>query len=104
MANHITQNSTIAETNSMMPERRSATNVIPIGASHPASCTVWMPSMSATRIIDAAMTASTRNVKNAMLRCSTRCFPAKRISAAASAGMSTGSGMMYGMYGISQST
>ena len=77
---------------------------MPIGASQPPICSVWMPAISATRIIDAAITASTRKVKNAILRCSVRLLPASRISAAASAGNSTGSGMRYGITGSRKST
>ena len=86
MANHITHSSTMAETNSMMPDNRSATNVMPMGASQPPIWSVWMPEMSATKIIDAATTARTKKVIEAMLRCSPRRPPANKISPAASAG------------------
>ena len=90
------------ETNSMMELNRSATMVMPTGASQPPICTVWMPWVSATMISTAAITVSAARVPKAMKRC--RFTPRNSmISPAANAGRMIGMTVRYGMAGSTQS-
>ena len=73
----------------MMEDNRSATIVMPTGASQPPICTVWMPWVSATMIITAAMTVRAARVASAIVRC--RFTPRNSaISPAARAGRTIG--------------
>ena len=89
MPYHITANSTMEETNSITVLKRSATSVMPIGASQPPICTVWRPWTSTVMIMVAAIAASANRVPRAMVRCSCSGRTTK-ISAAATAGSRIG--------------
>ena len=69
MAYHMTENRTTEEVKSMTVDKRSATSVIPTGASQPPTWRVWMPVVSAMKISAALTAASVRREKKAIRRC-----------------------------------
>src|SRR5699024_12595218 len=100
MAYHITENSTMDEVKSMTVDKRSATKVMPTGASQPPTCKVWMPSKSATANSVRLTKAENDSMKNATWDCTWRKRANSSVNAAPATGFKSGSGMRQLIYGI----